>query len=171
MMSTAAAMTPEALKQWIADHEYTHESLAQALGISRSSLHKWITGRHPVMPTAKLALEQLATGQDVAADFILDGADLESWMERFAFDDALLAEVLDVHYLSVRRWRTGVHPISRTLRLALARLEADRRALATRQRLLETQATAKREATERAREAAQKRVDRVRRRAVEQTRR
>ena len=54
-------MTPEDLKLWMAAHGYTYRSLADALGVSRSTVERWRSGEHPVRQTAVLALERLAT--------------------------------------------------------------------------------------------------------------
>lgn len=169
MTGESAAMTPEQFRVWITDHGYTQESLAEALGINRTSLYKWLMGRHPVTVTVKLALDHLASKRPIASDpkVPMTGAEFAQWMEDNAFDDALLAEVLDVHPLSVHRWRTGRHPISYPTRLAMERIALDQRGLAARRRIREVETQVKAEAETRAAE----RIQSVRRKALVASRR
>lgn len=158
MAPTTAAMTPEEFAQWIEDHGYTRESLATALRQNRTSLYKWMNGRHPVTPIIKLALDFLASRKPLTdePDRVFAGENLERWMEENAFDDELLAEAFGVHPLSVIRWRTNVHPISWPMRLALMRLASDRRALAARKRLRSLQDEMRTKADRKLEEAREK---------------
>ncbi len=173
MTDEVAVMTPEAFRQWIPDHGYTQESLAAALHINRTSIHKWIKGRHPVTPTIKLAIDHLQSGNKALPDpdRDMDCDEFAQWMQANAYTDELLGDVLGVHQLSVARWRNGKHPISYPLRLALERLALDPHGLEARRNLLAVEQSAKAEAHQQASERAQRRIDAAHRRAVRESRR
>lgn len=127
-MQEQAAMTREEFTDWIAAHDYTMDGLARALGINRTSLYKWTSGRHPVTPIMKLALEQLEyqkrrhiEGPDPYHETLPE--EFEAWMRDHYYTDVMLAEILSVHPISVARWRSGKHPVAFPLRLAMERLD------------------------------------------------
>ena len=55
-------MTPADLRAWKAHMGYTHETAAEALGISRSGFAKLLAGDHPIDKRTALACNALAVG-------------------------------------------------------------------------------------------------------------
>ena len=53
-------MTPADLRAWKAHMGYTHETAAEALGISRSGFAKLLAGDHPIDKRTALACAALA---------------------------------------------------------------------------------------------------------------
>lgn len=172
-MQEQAAMTREEFTDWIAAHDYTMDGLARALGINRTSLYKWTSGRHPVTPIMKLALEQLeyqkkrgVDGPDPYHETLPE--EFEAWMTEHYYTDGMLAEILSVHPISVARWRSGKHPVAFPLRLAMERLNRlPASAEAARKRAIEAQRTERKTAGA----IAEQRIATARDRAVRSSRR
>ena len=55
-------MTPADLRVWKAHMGYTHETAAEALGISRSGFAKLLAGDHPIDKRTALACAAIAAG-------------------------------------------------------------------------------------------------------------
>ena len=62
-------MTPADLRAWKANMGYTHETAAEALGISRSGFAKLLAGDHPIDRRTALACAAVAAGLDVRPNY------------------------------------------------------------------------------------------------------
>lgn len=52
-------MSPEALRIWIDAHRYTVSGLADALGVSRATMHRWLAGTTSIPAMVERALRDL----------------------------------------------------------------------------------------------------------------
>lgn len=140
-------MTKEELAEWMADNAFTPDSLARVLGVHPVTVRKWCNGTYALKAAGVFALRELAADAKALAARRLDpfadpaapekhlamtGDELIDWMAEYAFDVELLRTTLEVHRVSVTKWRRGKHPIDHVTRLALRWLARDKRAMAAR---------------------------------------
>lgn len=62
-----STMTPETLRQWRDDHQYTQQTLANTLGVTSQAVRNWEAGRRPIPPWLRLALTGIVSAEDTAA--------------------------------------------------------------------------------------------------------
>jgi transcriptional regulator with XRE-family HTH domain len=60
VVTAAADMTATELRAWMDEHGYSIRSLAPRLGVTRSTVDRWLTGRHRIPQMVELALPELA---------------------------------------------------------------------------------------------------------------
>lgn len=107
MTTQAVAFNRDALREWLAAQEWTVTAFAEAIGNSRTNVHRWLNGsREPDLPVA-LVLSGLALG---ARGGSLTPAKLRTWMRRGGYDTVTLADALGMHRASISRWLGDARP-------------------------------------------------------------
>jgi transposase len=52
-------VTPRQLRYWLRRNEYTREGLAEALGVGRATVYRWLAQKEPLPRLVELALKGL----------------------------------------------------------------------------------------------------------------
>lgn len=142
---TTDTMTGEEFSSWMAAQHFNSETLARVLDVHPVTVRKWASEKYAIRPIVALALQFVASMRSAAVlraagkpDGLtfpeMSAEEFKAWMDEYAFSPDLLAQALDVHRVTVMKWRSGKHAIERVTYLALQRLAADRRALRERRK-------------------------------------
>jgi len=115
-------MTLAELRWWMDVHSYDAKTLAAALGVSASTVRRWLAGTLPLTWVHVLAISEVGHSTTVSRTM---ATSLSVWMTARGYSGKTLAKELDVNPTAITRWRSGQRPIQRTVVLALRALDRE----------------------------------------------